>query len=154
MTHSNYSTPQSPLGVPTQKQGSPVKAVLYGLLVDFGGTILASMVISVVYGIMLVRTSMSEQEIERALTDVDPFSVYGLILSGAGLFCSFWGGYVCALNSRTRIVRDAAILSALTVTLGILMSGAIYTVLQHALMAIAGIVAIYGGAWLWKRTHG
>lgn len=153
MSDKPYAPPQASVGVPGEVQGAPVKAVLYGLLVDIGGTIMITTVMSMMYGLMLLRTDLSQAEIERMLMNLDPFSTYGLLMSGAGLLCSFWGGYVCALYSRQHILRDTAVLATLSVIVGVLLSGDTYTSLQHLLLAALGIAAIFSGALLWRHLH-
>jgi len=100
-----------------------------------------------------VRSGVTQQEIEETFAHLDPFSTYGLILSGAGLFCSFWGGYVCALNSKIHVLRDTAFMAVLSVTTGILLAGDTYSAWQHLILATIGVMVIFAGAGLWMRTH-
>lgn len=153
MNEKPYAPPQTSVGVPGTVRGAPVKAVLYGLLVDIGGTLMITSVLSMIYAMMLLRNDLQQTDIERILMNLDPFSTYGLLMSGVGLLCSFWGGYVCALYSRLHVLRDTAILATLSVIVGVLLSGDTYSVIQHLLFGALGVAAIFSGALLWRQQH-
>ena len=153
MDTNRYTPPDAHVADLTEPTGAPVRAIIFGLLVDIGGTTLLAGVLSVIVGVLLMRTGKSPQDIEQMLTHFDSFSGIGLLLTGAGLFCSFCGGYVCAAVSKLTVIRDTAIMAVISASLGVLMSWSEYSSLQHIMLSLLNVVTIFVGAGLWLRTH-
>lgn len=150
MTNSNYQPPQA--HVETTVQGSSVKAVLLGLTVDLGGSLLFGMAFSIAYGIYLVSRGMKMEDIEQEISSAGFFSLFNLIGSVLGMVFSFLGGYVCAKKSVHHVVRDTGILCAITVAFGLLISSDLEW-WQHLVYAVAAIVVTYVGAFTAARRQ-
>ena len=153
MKPDNYAPPQAEVGVPSRGKPAPVRGIILGLLVDIGGSILSSTLISVVIAVVLTRAHKTPQEIQQLLTHIEPFTSYWLIMMTGGMLCSFLGGYVCALNAKVNVMRTTAIFAAITTTLGIVLSSGRATLLEHLVLGILSVVVVMSGGYLWLRTH-
>jgi hypothetical protein len=115
--------PSGPPGEPPV-QGSPLKAVLTGLVVDLGGSTVISIVLSLLYHAQLARSGMSEDQITDAMNHIPPqsmFQIWGILL---GALCSVAGGFVCARIVRRDEVRVGAVMAALSGFVSLLLGGA------------------------------
>lgn len=148
-----YSAPKATVDDRSGIQGSSVKAVLFGFLVDFGGSLVAGVLLSIIYAVILVESHADQGIIEKELSHVETLSAFGMVLSGAGLICSFFGGYVCALYSRRKVYRDAAILAAISVGSANLMLDDIYTDAEDVVLMVLTLLAIFLGAFSWRRSN-
>src|SRR5690606_37718675 len=61
-----YAPPGAAVGDLPAKPGSAVKAVVLGFLVDIGGTLVGTIVLGIVYGIVLAASGASEEELIAA----------------------------------------------------------------------------------------
>jgi hypothetical protein len=149
-----YSAPGAKVADPAPGPGSPYKAVLLGLLTDFGGTFALSITLAFVYAITLAGSGMPQEEIQAAIQNVSPDSWYfwaGLI-GGTGF--SVLGGYVCARVARQSEYTLGVILAAAGVVLGLLLFGdggreVGFTIVLNA----TSVAAVIVGAWLGKKRN-
>ena len=74
-----YRAPGAVVADQDRPVGSPVKAVIFGALVDILVTTAASVMVTMVYGFFLASRGSDRQEVERVAAQLDP-------LSGLGLF--------------------------------------------------------------------
>jgi ABC-type glycerol-3-phosphate transport system permease component len=89
-----YRPPGSPVRDPqAAPQRSTPLAVLLGLCVDIGGTMVFSIVAAAVASILLVRGGIVPEDLGSALAESTLFQVVGL---AGGLTCTALGGYVAA----------------------------------------------------------
>ena len=130
------------------KPGSAAGAVIAGVLVDLGGTLASSVVISVIYALSLVGDSKSEQEIMEAFTSLPTDSWIQLLGMVVGTLFSVAGGYICARIARRRDYRLPAIVAAVSVALGLIIGGDHYPPLLMAWLCAGTVVAVMIGAWL------
>src|SRR5262245_15086832 len=91
-----YSAPGAKLADPPAQPGSPIKAVLLGLATDLGGSIGATLVLSIVWGAALVAGGTSVEELETLMSSNSTDSAYFYVATLIGLGFSVVGGYVCA----------------------------------------------------------
>jgi hypothetical protein len=136
---------------PNQEPGSILKAVLFGVAVDIGGTILIGIPLAIAYAVILGMQGQSADDIQRAMQDIDPFSTFGLINSLCGLSMSMLGGYVCARTANVNSYNAVGILSAISVGLGTLMGVDEYDWLALLLLNLLGLMAIFAGGWWYIR---
>jgi hypothetical protein len=104
VSHNPYTPPESSVADQARPPGSPWKAIGLGLLTDIGGTMAASMVLAIVYGITMGAQGMSAEEMEAAMRG--PFLESGIstIATLVGLGFSVAGGYVCARVQRAGLL--------------------------------------------------
>ena len=116
MEESPFSAPKSDVEMDDIAKGSPVKAVLFGVLADIGSTLVAGLMIGVVYGIILASAGVPMEQLEQAMQ----YSPIGLISLLVGLLCSVLGGYVCARIANHNEYRLAAITGFISMMIGLL----------------------------------
>lgn len=122
MTDNPYQTPEADLQGPGGLPKRPVRGVVYGLLVDLGGTILIGIIAVLGYGAMLLVTGVELQEASEriaALESMPPYTPISLALNGLGLLMSYLGGYTCLRVSRASGLGIAVILAIITTGLGL-----------------------------------
>ena len=140
-----FEPPQSPVSDPAPRAGSAVKAVLLGLAVDIGGTLLSSVVFGVVYAVLLGARGVPAEQMQDSFMEAME-SGWGFALSSAvGCAFSVLGGYVCARIARRSDYRAGWALAGLSVGLGFLLGGASYNLLQHVLLAAVTVACVLIG---------
>jgi hypothetical protein len=149
-----YGAPQAKLADPAPRPGSPYKAVLFGLLTDFGGTIALSVALAFVQSVILASGGMPAEEIEASLQAIDPGSWLFWVGSLGGCAFSGLGGYVCARVAGQSEYTLGAILAALVVVLGIvLFGGGNLDLGLNIVLHVVGVAAVMAGAWLGKKRN-
>jgi len=89
-----YRPPGSPVRDPqAAPQRSTPLAILLGLFVDIGGTMVFSIVAATVASILLVQSGVGPEDLGGALAESTLFQIVGL---AGGLTCTVLGGYVAA----------------------------------------------------------
>jgi len=96
-------------------RSSIVAILLGGLLVDFFGTIVVSVILAVALGTVLAARGYAEPDVVRWL-DSD---AYLYVTSAFGLLMTIAGGYVAGRWARVREVWHGALAGALSLVLGI-----------------------------------
>lgn len=135
------------------RPGSPVKAIVYGVLVDVGGSIAAGLVLAFAYSIALASSGASAEEIQRALSDPSPaswFSIFGLIV---GCTASFFGGFVCARIAAAAEMKWVGIVAAVSGIVSLLFGSGAYPFEWDALLALVGMGAVFAGGWAGSRMN-
>lgn len=150
-----YAPPDAQLGDPPAGPGSPYKAVTLGLLVDIGGTTLATLLLAFVYGIVLAASGAGADEIAAAVDGglTDSWLFYAT--SAIGLGFSALGGYVCARIARRAELRIGGVMAVLSAVIGVLLAGDQYQLGTFASLTLASIGAVLIGArWGAARNRG
>ena len=148
----NYRPPKADVADPPRGPGSSFKAVFLGLLVDVGGTLLASALMGVVYSTYLAAQGVELDDIQDRLREGFQEG-WGFALAAAvGLGFSFLGGYVCARIARRRDLTPALVLSALSVAIGLLLGApGNYAVGETISLSALTVLSIFAGARLGMR---
>jgi hypothetical protein len=148
-----YGAPQAKLADPAQRPGSPYKAVLLGLLADFGGTIVLSVLIVIAYGIQLAAYGMTPEEIEAASKSlpVDSWAFWAGTFGGAGF--SVLGGYVCARIAGQSEYTLGVILAAISMLLGMVLGGGGDDVGMQVVLHATSIACVIVGAHIGKTKN-
>ena len=144
---SPYQPPKAIVADADRAPGSPIKGVIYGVLVDVGGSVLMGIVLTVVYRVMLAASGASPEDMERALASPDPLSWVSLVGNIVGFGMSFLGGYVCARVAGKDEYRWAGIVAAIAFIAGFLFGMGAYPVEWNLLLALVSASAVMGGAW-------
>jgi putative Mn2+ efflux pump MntP len=132
--------------------GSLLKAVLVGVSVDIGGTIVGGLMLGVVYSVVLAMQGVSEAQMEAMFTEPDPFSLFSMLSTALGLSMSALGGYFCARTANVNSYTALGIMSAISVTAGTLMGADSYEWTTLLLLNLLGLVCIFVGGWWFIRT--
>jgi hypothetical protein len=107
---------------PPATPGSQLKAVLTGLAVDIGGSIVFGIAISVIYAIQLQGQGMSDEDLPDAMDNMPHDSALYIAGNLLGLLMSLLGGFVCARIARRGEYRAGLIMAALSAIFGLMMS--------------------------------
>ena len=146
MQNNPYTPPKAPLKDQPRVAGSPVKAVLVGLAIDVGGSLLVGLVVGGLYAVSLASQGMSEAEIAEVLTNIPGDSWVSIVGMLAGAVLSFVGGFACARIAGRAEYRLGLILAFLTAAFGLFMSWEAYTPLQNVLLTLSTAACVLLGA--------
>jgi len=141
-----YAPPKAKIASPPQEKSSLAKALLVGATIDIGGSLLVGVVIAVIY-IGVIGTA------PQTATDFvhDPWVSIGNSAVGGGL--SVLGGYVCARIAKRLELLLGLTLSAISVLVGLLISGSYYSGGMNLLLSVVTVICVMLGAWLGKRKN-
>jgi membrane protease YdiL (CAAX protease family) len=149
---SPYRPPEAPVADQDRPRGSPVKGMLYGALVDIGGTLLAGIVLGILWGIWLAASGNSAEQIAEAVKNPDPTSLVSIAGYVIGTAFSGLGGYVCARVARETELRCAAVVAGISIAFGFAVGGA-QTPEMGVLMIVTTVAAVMLGAWMGRRRN-
>ena len=107
---------------PPATAGSPLKAVLMGLAVDIGGSTVLGVVISLVYAVQLHGQGVAEGDMREAMDNMPHDSALYIAGTLLGALMSVLGGYVCARVARRDEYRAGAVMAAVSVIFGLMMT--------------------------------
>jgi hypothetical protein len=154
------NTPQNPYRSPSaavadmdRPRGSPVKGVIYGVLVDIIGTTVATVIIMMLYGVYLGATGGAREEIERAASQFDLTSPIGIFVTFVGYVFSFVGGYVCARVARRSELKWAAVVAAISAAFGLVMGMQMLSLSMNALFAALAVATVMAGGYAGARRN-
>jgi hypothetical protein len=148
MSHDPYRPPRSKVEDARRPPGSPIVAIVVGLITDVGGTIIASIVIGIVYASILGARGLGSAEIESALTNMtDEPALFALGLA-VGLGFSVLGGYVCGRIARRNEYRLAGIQAALGVVITSAFGDSSTELGIEAALTVLSVAGVLGGAHL------
>jgi hypothetical protein len=152
-TRNPYAAPKTRLADPPSAPGSPIKAVVFGLVTDIAGSTIAYIVMMFAYGIYLGVQGLSPGQIAAmASFNMGSWTFYAGIALGTAF--SALGGYVCARVSRRREYLLGAIVAALSGLFGLVVGHKQYSALVNVLFLILGLVAVMLGThWGYRRNR-
>jgi hypothetical protein len=154
MPEPRFKPPSAHVQDPPRGKGSAVRGVVFGVLVDVGGTLLFGIVLGIVYAMFLVGTGRNEQEVQASLanSEANPFiSSIGLL---GGLAFSVLGGYVCERTARKGNYRLGIVLSCISAVLGLAVAWSTYSVPMHGLLVFLTVGSVLLGTRLgWERRE-
>jgi hypothetical protein len=148
-----YQAPGAVVADRDNPKGSPVKAVIYGVLVDIIGSTIAGAVLVFVYGIILATRGASPEAIAAAVTTADPTSAFSLAGTAIGLGFSCLGGYVCARVVREAELKWAAVTAAISITIGFGLGMQSLSVGVNLLFAVLGVAVVMLGGYAGARRN-
>jgi peptidoglycan/LPS O-acetylase OafA/YrhL len=123
MADNPFKPPDARLRDPQPGPGSPLRAILAGLLVDLGGSMLVGIALSLFYAASLASSGLSQAQVDEAMKNVAPTSGVAIVGIVLGALCSVAGGYVCARIARRDEYRTGGIMAALSAFFSLLMGG-------------------------------
>ncbi len=126
---------------------APVKAVVYGVLIDVGGSIAAGILLVLVYSMVLSASGASLEEIQRAMSNADPTSAFSLLGLLVGCTASFLGGYVCARVARSAEMKWVGVVAAVSGVVSLLTGMGSLSMEWNAVLALVGMGAVFAGGW-------
>jgi hypothetical protein len=148
-----YAAPGAKIADPPPRPGSPYKAVALGLLTDFGGTFAFAVALSFVYAMWLAATGTPPEEIQQALREASPDSLYFWVATSGGGGFSVLSGYVCGRIARQSEYTLGVILAFTTVVIGLLIGGGDGDLGRKIVLNLATIACVMLGAWIAKKRN-
>ena len=136
-----------------KKNKASIKAICYGLLIDIGGSLVLSILLGMIYGVVLIKQGVPADQITERMSVIDHWSLLGIVGTIVGVAISFFAGYVCASKSITNINRDAAILGAISATFGAVIGSSSYSLIEIVVLSVATVGAVICGAMLWRKIN-
>lgn len=131
--------------VAAEKRGSPIKAVVFGLLVDIGGSSAAGVLLVVAYTASLASSGATPEQIAASFQNLPVDSWVSIVGMVVGTLFSALGGYVCARVAKRFEFALGAILAVLSISFGFWVGDNHYSVLWHAAMAVVTFLAVMFG---------
>jgi hypothetical protein len=144
-----YSPSKANLREEPPPSGSPLKAVLVGFAVDLGGTIAASVVIGIAYGIF----AASAAESGTASAPLAWPSWLTTATSIIGLGFSVLGGYCCARIVRRDEYRWGGVLAACVFIAGMMLGSGEAAPEEDLLLGAVSIIGTMVGAHLGRAKQ-
>ena len=142
---------------PPATPGSPLKAVLFGLAADIGGTLLCSIVIHVLHAIQLQGQGVSAADMPDAMANMPHDSMLYVLEILLGLSMSLLGGFVCARVARRDEYRVGIVMATLSVLIGLMMSSQVdvdeLTLLTTVTSIACSLLGVKFGAEVNRRAE-
>ena len=154
MSSNLYAPPSAEVRDPPPQAWSSSKAVFIGLLVDIGGSTIASLLLSVVYGIVLGASGMTTEGVMEEIGQIRPWTPIYLLYSAVGCAMSVVGGFVCTRRAQRSDLRLGLIMACLSVLFGLLLSSRHSSWTIHAILAAATFASVLVGARLGFVSRG
>ena len=151
-TQSPYRPPQAAVADQDRPRGSPVKGMLFGVLVDVGGSMVAAFILFFIWAIWLGASGLDAEAITQAMVENDPTSGISLIGYVVGTAFSWLGGYVCARVAQETELRCAAVVAAISGTLALAMGSELPLPLYLLLTALT-VAAVMLGGWMGAQRN-
>ncbi len=117
MPNSPFKPPRTDVDDQDGAPGSPLRAVMTGLAVDIGGSLLADILLTIVYHSQLAASAQAGAALDDGIPMNSPVEMIGIVLGAA---CSVLGGYVCARIVRRNEFRVGGVMAILSASPGLL----------------------------------
>ena len=154
MNFNAYEPPKSDIAIEDNQPGSIVKALVAGTVIEVTGSILVSLAVGLVYGFFLASQGNSAEEIQQAMEQMEPWSIYGISAIFLGLLVSSIAGYGCAYITNTNSYQAAYLLSGISFTLSIIFGLGAYSWWVLVLLGFISASAVVLGAHIYIRKLG
>lgn len=151
MEQNPYQPPRGKLQARSREPGSLAKAVAIGAVIDIGGTMLGGIVIALAYAVMLGVQGHSTEMIQQTLSNVDRWSIYGILLTAMGILMSVLGGFQCAVIANRNTYLAPGILSLISVAFGAIGDDGRTELPVLLFFSAVTVASILGGASLYIR---
>ena len=136
------------------KLAPTAKAIVYGVLVDIVGSIVAGLVLATVYAFILAGSGMPQEELLRAISEPAPLSWFSIVGFVVGCAASFLGGYVCARVAGAHEMRAVSVVAAISGVASLVMGSGAYAFEWIAVLALVGMGAVFAGGWTGMQRNG
>jgi hypothetical protein len=148
-----YAPPGAELKEVIERTPRPKTAIVVAALFDITLTIVMTAVVGIGYGIYLVSTGSSPEEIQSAAQTMTENTGFRAITSFLGLLVSIMAGYLCAHLAVRNVYRNAALCGVLlTLFVRLVNLEPKLTLTDLALVAVS-FMALLFGAWLYVRRQ-
>jgi hypothetical protein len=148
-----YTPPQTPPSSPQSppiKRGRPLMAVAIALVVDFGATIILSIVVTFLYLLVLAGQGVDPEAALAGLSRMGIGSPLTLLLLAGGCLITIFSGYLCAKIAGRDEVTWVTVYALIAVAIGFILGSLQIDTLTMILIAL-NMGCAYGGGWLYMR---
>jgi len=147
-----YQPPKAHLTTAEPAKAAPIKAVFIASLVDIGGTLTISFIISISYIFIQNSNGISMEQAIQSLEQMDLYAPLSLLGLALGLAITIYAGYLCAKIAQRSVYRVVAVFCIIIMVFGIILTTPYYSALEHILLNLLSLLSAYLGAWLYVRT--
>ncbi len=140
-----FTPPSARVADVAAQKGSPIKAVVFGFVVDVGGTVAFALLLSIAYGVSLASSGATPEQVTAALQNIPLDSWPAILGMIVGTLFSVLGGYVCARVAKRSEFGLGAILAVLSISFGLWAGGNHHSFLWHTAMAVVTFLAVMFG---------
>lgn len=147
---SPYAPPVSDVLVIEERKGAWWKALLYGVLIDIGGTMLLGIVVATVT--FSVLTAQGKDTSDYVQLFADPLSPMMMAMSFAGCLLSVLGGYVCASVAKQNELKLAGVMAMISTLYSVMLGSYEYTAYM-VFLYVATIASIFFGSWIGMKRN-
>jgi uncharacterized membrane protein YfcA len=151
--HNPYRAPEAVVNDRSPPAGAPVKAVVYGVLIDVGGSIVTGIVLATIYMVVLASRGASMEEIERTIAEPELMSWLSVVEFAIGFLASFLGGYVCARVAGVGEMRAVGTVAAVSGVASLLLGSSAYAFEWNAVLALLGMATVAAGGRVGMRAN-
>ena len=152
MNEFGETSPKPEAATKNLKKGSPVKAILIGLLVDIVGSFVLVFILGIIYSVMLASQGLTPEEIEYRLTNLDPYSLFSLVCMFFGGLMTVIAGYICAKIVNYSEYKFALILGFISAMVGYMAGESYYSTLDNIFLVLLTLGCALFGAWLYVNN--
>ena len=153
MTNNPYESPDSDVNKSEKHRARPIRAIVFGVIIDIGGTIVGVVILTIVYVAILASSGATQDEVDRVLSTAKPTTFFGFVTAMWGVFMSFIAGFYCVRISRAIDWRYPATLALLVFIIGIAMAGGTMDSFILYLWSFFSVGATFYGAARAMRTQ-
>ena len=132
-----------------QTKGAAVKAVIAGLIVDIGGSLVSAFVLVIAYSALLTSRGWSPQEIEHHVTNLEPFSIFSVITMIVGGCMTVVGGYVCARIANYSEYKITCVFGFISAAFGHIASESYYSTLDNIALGVVMLLLCSSARYVW-----
>ncbi len=123
MSTNPYAAPRSEVRDHKPRRGNGIVAVVLGVVLDIGGSIIGGITIALLYGVVMARSGAEEPAVAEAITHGPPrWTPFWYLGYVEGFFFSLAGGYLCARFANHSELRLGAIAALASSTIGFLLA--------------------------------
>jgi len=137
-----------------KSDGSPVKAILFGFILDIIGSFVVMFVVLIGYSVFKVLRGGGYDEIILSLQNIKPDSMLSLVTNFFSCLVSILSGYVCSKIANNSEYKYVFILGCLISIFGWTTSVRYYSILENIFFTCLTFGNVYLGGWLYVRKKG
>lgn len=146
-----YAPPMADVAERVIKVGTPWKGILYGALIDVGGSILVAIAVGIGFTFFLAANGVPSSQI--AAVEQHPGLFLRVLEYAIGYSFSVLGGYVCARFIKEHELRWALVMAVITSIISLLLSSRHAGAEKYLLETLGEFACVVGGAWLGMRIN-
>ncbi len=133
------------------RKGSRLLAVIIGLLIDIGGSVLMGFLVVIFYGIFLSMQGKTIEQIGRALSAINSNTIATIILYSIAFSLSLLAGYICARIVDYREYSCALIVAVISSLYGFIVRIGTYSLILSFGLSIIAFTCVMLGSFVYVK---